>query len=120
MKTYVRKTPEIVRAEQISEEKYDGYVTVCAYHLDTLLFIDERRYEEKYRDADFLCDYEDDGHCMKGCGGCEHARRIGYIKMEDYRLAYPVVGDYKVVDENGNINFMREEQFQSKYEIVEK
>lgn len=118
MNKYVKKIPEVVRAEQITDEKYDGYVTVCAHHLDSLLFIDERREEEAYRNSDFRCDYEDDGHCMKECGDCEHARKIGYIRLSDHRHAYPMVGDYMVVDENNKICFLSAERFETLYEIA--
>ena len=119
MSKYVRKVPEIIEAEQITEEKYDGYVNVCAHHLDSLVFIDERREEEAYRNSDFRCDWEDDGHCMKKDGKpCEHLRKIGFIKLLDYKYAYPMVGDYMIVDENKKISFMSSEKFERMYELA--
>ena len=119
MSKYVRKVPEIIEAEQITEEKYDGYVNVCAHHLDSLIFIDERREEEAYRNSDFRCDWEDDGHCMKKDGEpCEHLRKIGFIKLLDYKYAYPMVGDYMIVDENKKVSFMSSEKFERMYELA--
>lgn len=115
---YVRKTPVIIDAEQITEEMYSGYVNVCAHCLSTLLFIDERREEDAFKDADFCCDYEDDGHCMKKeYTPCNCLRKIGYVKVGD-RWAYPMVGDYMVTDENGKITFMPAEKFESMFEVI--
>ena len=117
MLKYIKKEPVVVKAKQITEQDYDGYVIVCAHHLDSLIFIDERLQEKEYENSCFFCDYEDDGHCLREGGECGHARKIGYIKLSDYNFAYPVVGDYMVVDENGKVHFMKAEQFEAQYEI---
>ena len=55
--TYLTKVVNKVIDE---EEKYDGYVNVCAHHLDSLIFIDERR-EEHLKEIFVTCSrYEAD------------------------------------------------------------
>ena len=113
MEKYIRTTPTIVSAKQITEDSYDGFVRVCAHSLDSLLFVDERLIEEKFKDSNYRCDYEDDGHCMKKCG-CECVRKLGYISLAN-GWYYPLVGDYLVIDEHNKVSFMTAEKFESMY-----
>ena len=118
MPKYVRRIPAVVDAVQFTADMYDGYVNVCAHHLDSLIFIDERLVEDKYRDSDFCCEHEDDGHCMEFGSPCEHLRKIGYIRAGD-RWLYPYVGDYMIKDGAGNISFMPSEQFEATFKLAD-
>jgi hypothetical protein len=118
MVEYVRKKPLIIRAKQITNEDYDGFETICAHCISSLVSLDERYIEEKYKDSQHRCSYEDDGYCLKD-GDCECKRKIGYIKIPDrydYNYCYPVVSDYLIEDENGKIKIMRKEEFEEIYE----
>ena len=113
MDNYIKITPTIVKAMQITEDKYDGFNEVCAHSLDCLVFIDERRIEKEFENSTFRCEHEDDGYCMKH-GKCDCQRKVGYIKWGE-RWYYPVVGDYMVLNERNLPTFMTAEEFEKTY-----
>jgi hypothetical protein len=119
MAKYKRKKPVIIDAVQVTDDTYDGYSEVCAYHLDSLIFVDERLIEEKYKGSigGCRCEYEDDGYCMKAHGErCEHMRKIGYIAFPHYQWYYPLIGDYMIKEEGKPPIFMTAEEFEKIYE----
>ena len=125
MAQYRKKKPTIVEAVQVTNETYDGFSDICAYALESLLFIDERLYEKEYMTDDSACrtprcEYEDDGYCMKLTRDvCPHMRKIGYIKgKDDFVYHYPLVGDYMIIDESGKVSFMTAEKFEETFELV--
>lgn len=113
MDNYIKITPTIVKAMQITEDKYDGFNEVCAHSLDCLVFIDERRIEKEFENSTFRCEHEDDGYCMKH-GKCDCQRKVSYIKWGE-RWYYPVVGDYMVLNERNLPTFMTAEEFEKTY-----
>ena len=119
MKKYVRKIPEVINAKQITEEDFDGFEVVCAHCIGNLITLDERFIEEEYKDSEYRCDAEDDGYCLQK-EDCKCKRKIGYIQIpRSYQYKYPMVSDYLIKDEDGNIKIMRKEKFEKLYELKE-
>lgn len=114
MKKYVRKVPLVVEAKQITENGFDGFGTFCAHSLDCLIVLDERFVEDKYRNSMHSCEYEDDGYCLKK-GDCECKRKIGYVRVYE-RCHYRMPSDYIIKNENGQISFMKKEEFEMLFE----
>lgn len=122
MARYKYREPVIVEAHEVTDDTYDGYTEVCAYSLESLVFVDERLVEEKYKSNSAVtphcgCEYADDGYCMKPPSvPCEHMRKIGYIVRPNYRWLYPVIGDYMIIREGKEPQFMTAEEFHKTFE----
>lgn len=122
MAKYKRKEPVIIDAVKVTDDTYDGFSEVCAYHMESLIFVDERLVEEKYKSSGSAytgcgCEHEDDGYCMKPCGErCEHMRKVGYVCFPNYQWYYPVIGDYMITESGKPPVFMKAEEFEKMFE----
>lgn len=109
-------TIETVKALRVTEEDYDGYSNLCSFCLKHNISISDR-IENLYGNPDtFNCEFEDDGYCVKN-GKCKHCVKLGYIKQErpDFKIHYPLVGDYFVIHKNGFTEILEAKDFEKEY-----
>lgn len=109
-------TVETVKALRVTEEDYDGYSNLCSYCLKHNVSITDRIEKLFGNPNSSNCIHEDDGYCMKK-GKCVDCVKLGYIKQEipDFKIHYPLVGDYLVLHKNGHIEVLESDEFEKEY-----